>query len=350
MNVNHGRTSGPISWMPEDYEPGLVSVIIPTYNRAGFLREALESVLAQTYRPIECIVVDDGSTDETQDVVKTIMSDNCADFCIRYEWQKNSGACAARNRGLVVSRGEFINFLDSDDLLVPQSLEWKVSSLSETPCDFAYGVSEMTNKSGALLKRIGKNWPDRHSALITAYLFTTNSALLRRSVCVRIGPWDERLRGAQEIDYFSRVKALDHTGKFIGRTTDIYRIHSSPSVSQKRLLSHAASLLIVCQRLSNLVKSRPHNQKAEMHELSKIYLSLVFPFYDNNCDYRALYCMKKAFSLHNRNWKLLLFLGISRFLSPRKTLALRYAKVHIRRYMKARQEKAMQSTDDAEGI
>lgn len=96
--------------MSEEYEPGLVSVIIPTYNRADLVCEAIQSVLDQTYQNFEIIVVDDGSTDDTKQVL-TLYKDK-----IIYIYQQNQGGSAARNTGLKHSKGEYISFVDSDDL------------------------------------------------------------------------------------------------------------------------------------------------------------------------------------------------------------------------------------------
>ena len=95
---------------------GLVSTIIPVYNRPTLVVEAIESVLAQTYRPIEIIVVDDGSTDSTSAVVEQMMTAHPEVSLLR---QPNSGPGPARQKGIEAASGEFIQFLDSDDLLAP---------------------------------------------------------------------------------------------------------------------------------------------------------------------------------------------------------------------------------------
>jgi glycosyltransferase involved in cell wall biosynthesis len=119
-------------WMSEECLPGLVSVIIPTYNCAHFLIEAMDSVLGQNYRPIELIVVDDGSTDKTREVVegwKQKRPRNNA-FELRYFYQENKGGPAALNLGLIESQGEYIQFLAADDVLSPQKLTYQISALS----------------------------------------------------------------------------------------------------------------------------------------------------------------------------------------------------------------------------
>ncbi len=110
----------------------LVSIVVPTYNRAGNITKTVDSILDQTYKNIELIIVDDGSTDNTQDVLKSY-----ADR-IQYIYQDNAGPSAARNKGIQEAQGEFIAFLDSDDLWKPEKIEKQVELLikagPEVPC------------------------------------------------------------------------------------------------------------------------------------------------------------------------------------------------------------------------
>src|SRR5262245_10754564 len=101
--------------------PPLVSCIVPVYNGEAFLGEALASIRAQRHRPIEILVVDDGSTDGTAAVVMA------ADAGIRYMRQDNAGGAAARNRGIGMARGTFVAFLDADDLWPPEKLERQIA-------------------------------------------------------------------------------------------------------------------------------------------------------------------------------------------------------------------------------
>ena len=108
-------------------EPGLVSCVIPVYNGARYLAESIESVLAQEYRPLEVIVVDDGSTDGTGAVLDAF-GDRIRSFR-----QENGGPSVARNRGMEMSRGEFIAFLDADDLWVPDKLRLQLDAMEARP-------------------------------------------------------------------------------------------------------------------------------------------------------------------------------------------------------------------------
>ena len=103
-----------------------VSVVIPTYNHSQYILSTIDSVFAQNYKGYEVIVINDGSPDDTAQVLKPLVEQNR----IQYIEQENRGQAAARNRGLEVARGEFVAFLDDDDLWPPDKLEWQVAYLA----------------------------------------------------------------------------------------------------------------------------------------------------------------------------------------------------------------------------
>ena len=111
----------------------IVSVILPTYNRAGTIEKSIQSVLGQSYQNIELIVVDDGSLDNTREIVGAI--DDCR---IKYIYQENAGACAARNNGIEHSLGQFIAFQDSDDFWRPKKLEKQMDAMKLTNADIVF--------------------------------------------------------------------------------------------------------------------------------------------------------------------------------------------------------------------
>src|SRR5688572_4625209 len=126
----------------------LVSTIIPVHNRSGLLREAVASVLAQTYRPIEVIIVDDGSTDDTAGVADGLAREHPEE--IRVIHQSNTGPGLAREAGRLIARGEFIQYLDSDDLLLPRKFELQVAGLNAHPeCGVSYGKTRYRYSNGA---------------------------------------------------------------------------------------------------------------------------------------------------------------------------------------------------------
>lgn len=129
---------------------GLVSVIIPVYNRTDLLREAVESAIAQTYRPIEIVIVDDGSTDDTNNVAKEIEIRH--KDIVRVYRKENEGPGLAREYGRQRARGEYIQYLDSDDLIHPGKLAVQVAALEANPdCGIAYGKTRLVAEDGSVI-------------------------------------------------------------------------------------------------------------------------------------------------------------------------------------------------------
>ncbi len=205
-----GRDNCQGRWLREEYLPGVVTVIIPTYNRAYLVTEAMDSVWAQTYRPIELIVVDDGSTDDTQQVMEK-WGERCADddqFELRYFHQENRGAPAARNLGLIESRGEFIQFLDSDDLLLPEKLATALERFREDPdLDLVYSLWEYEDADGN--RKRPRAFPDLENrpraAEVAVRNLWTAAAVYCRDLLRHAGPWNERLLCSQEWEWHVRV-------------------------------------------------------------------------------------------------------------------------------------------------
>ena len=146
MDLNRLKAMWPSThrgaWMESAYARGLVSVIVPAYNRARLISESLDSVFAQTYRPLELIVVDDGSSDGTAAAAEAWNCRCAADeeFVLRILSQDHTGAPAARNCGLARCSGEFIQFFDSDDLLHPEKIRRQVARLArDDRIDLTYG-------------------------------------------------------------------------------------------------------------------------------------------------------------------------------------------------------------------
>lgn len=204
-------------WMSENGRDGWVSVIVPTYNRAGILPAALNSVYEQTYRPIELIVIDDGSTDDTLDVADAWRSRHQnGDFEIKLIRQKNAGPSAARNRGLVCSTGTYIQFLDSDDRLHPQKLSVQVRALeTHPPCDVIISDNTLfTPCEGG--PGFGKLNEDRlldhadRQAVNSLSLLNGNlvNGLYRRHLFRHAGPINENLRWMEDVEYNLRVSTL----------------------------------------------------------------------------------------------------------------------------------------------
>ncbi len=182
-----------------------VSVIIPTYNRAHLIGRAIQSVLNQTYRDFELIIVDDGSTDKTDDIIKEFKK---KDERIKYiKHDKNRGGSAARNTGIIIAKGEYIAFLDSDDEWFKRYLEKQVENIKNS------SISACISYCGFIRKRensyqffcpskIGNLY---HLQLYKAYVSPTSAVLVKRKCFDLIGLFDETLPARQDYDIWLRL-------------------------------------------------------------------------------------------------------------------------------------------------
>lgn len=276
-------------WINAEFQPDLVSVIIPTYNRAHLITNALNSVRNQTYRPIELLVVDDGSEDDTESVVRSWIAIHASEgFAVRYLHQRNGGAPVARNHGLVESRGEFIQFLDSDDLLLPHKLERQVDALLQIP-DASYVWSERVHVQLERMNDTYKQFSNsigsssvRDLTLIRGYQkrnvpALVASGLYRRSACVLLGKWDEKLKRHQDWEYAVRFIASDMQAIHLPGTHYLHVSHSGPRVNN--LTDRNIHLFVTaCQaaeeRFDNL-QHQPDSLLAARYNVAILYLSAV---------------------------------------------------------------------------
>ena len=188
----------------------LVTTIIPVYNRPKLLAEAVASVLAQTYRPIEIIIVDDGSTDDTAAVADNLAKDHPQE--IRVIHQANSGVGSAREAGRLQARGEFIQYLDSDDILMPRKFELQVAGLRAHPeCGVAYGKTRYYEGEGPATdipwKRTGEKIETMFPAFLKSRWWGTSTPLYRREITDRAGAWTSLCR-EEDWEYDCRIAAL----------------------------------------------------------------------------------------------------------------------------------------------
>ena len=202
-----------------------VSVIIPAYHHAAFIGEAIDSVLAQTYRDFEIVVVNDGSPDETEEVLRPYIESGK----IRYLWQANQGAAAARNRGVEVAEGELLAFLDDDDQWLPDKLEWQVACLEESDALMVAGTSLL---QGASNKPRWRSRSQAYDVLTLADFFKGNpvgspgQALIRKADLVRAGGFDVAIWGADDLDLWMRLSQRGEIRRY-RRPCLLYRQHHS---------------------------------------------------------------------------------------------------------------------------
>ncbi len=181
----------------------LVSIVIPTYNRSVTVRRAIDSALAQTFLDLEVVVVDDGSTDDTRAALSAYPE------AVRYAYQRNQGPAAARNHGMRLARGEFIGFLDSDDVYYPDNVKAHLERFQANPdAGLVYAGIEIVDHEGKRVKEVRPAAQDRGFVLerLVRYNFiTASTVLLRRSVMEFAGEMNTRLWFAEDWYYWLRI-------------------------------------------------------------------------------------------------------------------------------------------------
>ena len=191
-----------------------VSAIIPVHNGERFLAEAVASLRVQRYAPLEIIVVDDGSTDGTPDLIARL---GVAVLAAR---QPQQGPAAARNSGLALARGEFIAFLDADDLRPPGTLHVQVERLLREPAlDVLLGRTRLVRAADLA----NPHTADRADPLIAMHL---GCAVFRRDIFDRVGPFDERLRFSEDHDWFLRAREQRIGMAVLDTVTLLHRRHA----------------------------------------------------------------------------------------------------------------------------
>jgi glycosyltransferase involved in cell wall biosynthesis len=219
----------------------LVSIIIPTYNRAHLIGETLDSVLAQTYPNWECIIVDDGSSDHTDEVVGAYVEKDSRFKYFHRPANRAKGANASRNYGFVLCKGEYIQWLDSDDLLAPLKLEVQVTVLQDKPnIDLVFGRWEKFEQTvlksfDINSKRFYQSYPNGLAFLEALGKYKTfmasHSYLLKREVLKSTGLWNTYLSTNQDGEFFSRVLMKCEKIHFCKKSLVYYRIQNASSVS-----------------------------------------------------------------------------------------------------------------------
>lgn len=245
----------------------MVSVIIPTYNCATYITEAIDSALAQTYKDYEIVVVDDGSTDNTREVLGKYIENGL----INYIYQSNQGVVAARNATLRAARGEYVAFLDADDMWEPNKLELQMRFLAERP-DVAllHGniriVDADKNKTVFESLPISKRHKSDHifEELYLGNFINTSTVVIKRECLDKVGHFDTSLRQAEDYDLWMRLAAEFKCG-FQDVVMGTYRVHgTNTSKNNIQVTEHDLKVLNKMKSLyPTLVSSIPKEKIKE---------------------------------------------------------------------------------------
>jgi glycosyltransferase involved in cell wall biosynthesis len=253
-NPNDARRD-PHDFQDEPIDGALVSVIIPCYNQAHFLGEAIDSVLAQTYPRFEVIVVDDGSTDNTSEVARRYPEVRCTR-------QENRGLSAARNTGMCWSHGRYLVFLDADDRLLPIALEAGLECLSTSPeSAFVFGHYELISADGSFLS--AKQRPcltrDLYAVLLRDNCIRMHATVMyRRAVLEYVGGFDTSLNACEDYELYLRV-ARKHSVNWHDKVVAQYRQHETQMVRNPTLML-STSVSVLRSQWKYIEGSEPHEE------------------------------------------------------------------------------------------
>ena len=269
----------------------LFSVIIPLYNRESLILEALESVKVQDYRPIEIVIIDDGSTDNTKEVVKGWGRKNEADdFTLRYFYQDNAGVGAARNRGIQEVCGKYVQFLDSDDSLYPERLTQLAETFERNRCDFIQtGFEGFDADTGEIIQTAYGKPDDNQVELALKGHFWANTlrAAMTSELVHAVGPWNSEMTCFEDREYMERAVVKASKPVAIRDVLASARRGGSSRISDKLRSYEGRTWRIYCEKcLADATKDRfDVSYEAKQAFASRIY---ALGFRSNACGWKDL--------------------------------------------------------------
>ena len=273
-----------------------ISVIIPTWNRAERLVNTLQSVFSQSLPPTEVIVVDDGSTDDTREIVRNQFPD------VRYLFQQNKGVSSARNTGIKAASGDWIALLDSDDHWQPDKLKQQCEQLCASPDYKICHSDEIWIRNGRRvnpMKKHAKQGGHIFRQCLPLCVISPSAVLIHRDLFNEVGLFDERLPACEDYDLWLRICAL-HPVLYIDRPLitktgghadqlsrrhwgmDRFRIHALENILASNTLdtaNHAAALSTLLEKLAIVINGAI---KHGNHELANDYRQKLYNHHRNN--------------------------------------------------------------------
>jgi glycosyltransferase involved in cell wall biosynthesis len=250
----------------------LVSIVIPAFNSSEFIVESIESALHQTYSPIEVIIVDDGSTDDTREKLSSLIEEGK----VRYQFQPNRGLAAARNVGIKIAGGKYLQFLDADDLISPTKIEKQVQRLESSPapavccCDYRFfdGSNDSVFYGGDVFKG---QFPLNNAEYLFEFETVVHRWLFPASIFEAVGNFDEDMPATEDWLFVWKLAASDTRFSYLDEPLALYRKHDNNMTGDFRRL--AAGHLLALDHVERY--QRRHNlglySKRELNALRESY-------------------------------------------------------------------------------
>lgn len=229
--------------MPDKENHKIVSVIVPVYNRAHYVAETIESILAQTYKNIELILINDGSTDSSLIVLQEYQRRH-PDKVVIVD-QENQGQIAARNNGIKKAKGEFIAFLDSDDLWYPEKLELQLPYLKNDVA-LVYSAIENIDQNGTVLNQEYCDESlvsDMYAALLVQNRMTGGSVVVTKRALDDVGLFDPEFKAAENWDLWLRI-CRKYRAALVNKVLVKYRIHPGNMSANHQLMLEAKEKIL----------------------------------------------------------------------------------------------------------
>lgn len=258
----------------------LASVIIPTFNRSELICSTLDSVWAQTYRPIEVVIVDDGSTDNTKQIINDwVIQHTDKAFKVVYIYQKNSGAPSARNNGIKNASGRYLQFLDSDDYLMPEKLELQIQKMQREKtgiciCDYFH-----TNEHGenTLFASNDRNIEQ----IITQHRFLSTSIGVMDISFFKPGflKWNPKIKKAQDLDFYLKIFLIIDDFSYVNKALFKWIRHSGPGISNSTSFTPKEYLTNILSILKFQIKNRQAIQGYKRPYINLLYKKALAAIY-----------------------------------------------------------------------
>lgn len=250
----------------------LVSIVIPVYNRERYLRECLQSCMDQVYRPIEVVLVNDGSTDGSARIIENFISTHQYEpgVSFRYRMQQNMGSAIARNSGLEMASGEFIQFLDSDDLFTQQGISRKVEAIASH--DVVFGDCFKIDADSRVLKKYAYlRYHDQHPVAYVAGMSIVTGCLLFRSRCFETLRFDPSVQVLQDRELCIRLLLQGFTFRYIDEVVYQHRLPGDDNISSPQWVTrnpyrYVHTHTIILGQLRTL---EPNTAKLASHRIAR---------------------------------------------------------------------------------
>ncbi len=283
-------------WLDRACDQGLVSVIVPVYNQERFLRDCLQSVVDQDYRPLEIVIVDDGSTDGSGKIISEFQAIRREGISVRALHQTRQGAQEARNNGCRIAQGEYFLFLDGDDFLDRHDLIGQVEEFKNNPAaDVVYSDGQYLNdgfecptENGGVLS-LGEP-ADVVAALLSGSSVPCFSYLFRRPAIQRCGPWDPTIPINQDIEFVLRLATSGCRFRYAAGLSGFYRKHSANTISEQSASIRGRTMQRILEQAECRLRERGELSETRVDAMIDNYRRIARQIYatDIECFGRSL--------------------------------------------------------------